>query len=601
MMRHLLLTLINILAAWTLCAGEIYVSPTGNDRNDGSREHPLQSLHMALRQAREWRRTTDPRIEGGIRIILDGGVYTMSEPLFVRPEDSGTAESPTVIRSAEGADVRLSGGIAIGNWQNDGTVWIADAPSVQGRPMIFRQLWNGDSRCMRALQFSKGFMERMIDFDANRHTITIPAPIVDGISNPSQLEMIVHQRWAIAILRVKNIQRIDGSKAEITFYEPESTLEFTHPWPQPVIGGEFGNSSFVLANVPEFVNTSGEWWQNYATGKICYMPDSDDCIDDFKLTAPMTERLVTIAGTEARPVEYISFENIRFEYSAWNRPTQKGHVTLQGGFPLTDAYKLQQEGLPWNPALENQAWIERPDAAVCVTDAANIRFDGCIFTHIGATGLDFVSSVRDSSIANCTFDDIGGTAIMVGSFAEGSHEAHIPFLRTADDRLFCERITICNNKICNATVEDWGAVGIGAGYVRDTDIVGNEVSHVNYSGICVGWGWTAHENGMRNNRICGNYVHDFALQLYDAGGIYTLSNQPNSEISDNIIENLGEAPYATNDRGFYIYLDEATDGYTIRNNRCPESRFGTNKPGPAVIWLNNGPAATPSNKYKENN
>ena len=588
-MKYVILTLINLASAWTLLAGEIHVSPAGDDRADGSRERPLLTVHQALRQAREWRRTGDPRTEGGIRIVLGGGVYEMSSPLFVRPEDSGTAESPTVICAAEGADAVLSGGVQIGGWRKEGVMWVADAPAVQGRPMIFRQLWNGSRRCLRASQFSEGVMERMIDFDPVRRTITIPAPILDGTGNPRQLEMIVHQRWAIAILRVKDI-RIDGARAEVSFLEPESTLEFTHPWPQPVIGGEFGNSSFVLTNALEFVDSPGEWWQDYATGKIYYMPCPDDRIDGFVLTAPAAARLVTVEGSDARPVEHFAFENIRFEHAAWNRPTEQGHVTLQGGFPLTDAYKLLQEGLPWSATLENQAWIERPDAAVSVRNAGSIRFDGCTFAHLGATGLDFASGVRDSSISGCTFDDIGGTAIMVGSFAEGPHEAHIPFLQTAGESLFCERIKVSGNTVSNATVEDWGAVGIGAGYVRDTEISDNCVSHVNYSGICVGWGWTPHDTGMRNNRITGNHVRDFALQLYDAGGIYTLSNQPGSEISGNTIENLGEAPYATNDRGFYIYLDEATDGYTIRDNRCPEERFGTNKPGPAVRWLHNGPA-----------
>ena len=595
-MKRLLLTLLNLAAAWTLCAGEIYVSPAGDDRADGSREHPLRTVHRALQQAREWRRTADPRTDGGIRIVLAEGVYAMNEPLFVRPEDSGTAGSPTVICAAEGGRAVLSGGVQIGGWQREGALWVADAPAVQGRPMIFRQLWSGDRRCLRAQHLPAGLMERMIDFDTERRTITIPASALENAEHTRQLEMIVHQRWAIAILRVKDI-RIDGERAEVSFLEPESTLEFTHPWPQPVIGGERGNSSFVLANAPEFVDTPGEWWQDYATGKIYYMPRPDDDIEHFSMTAPAATHLVAIEGSEARPVEYFEFENIEFENSAWNRPTERGHVTLQGGFPLTDAYKLQQEGLPWNAALENQAWTERPDAAVSVRNAARIGFSGCTFAHLAATGLDFVASVRDSSVDGCTFDDIGGTAIMVGSFAEGAHEAHIPFLQTADERLFCDGISICGNIVRNATVEDWGAVGIGAGYVRNTDISGNEVSHVNYSGICVGWGWTAHENGMRNNRITGNYVHDFARQLYDAGGIYTLSNQPGSEISCNVIEGLGEAPYATNDRGFYIYLDEATDGYTIRDNRCPEERFGTNKPGPAVRWSGNGPDARPKNRF----
>ncbi len=94
---------------------------------------------------------------------------------------------------------------------------------------------------------------------------------------------------------------------------------------------------------------------------------------------------------------------------------------------------------------------------------------------------------------------------------------------------------------------------------------------------------------MRNNRITGNHVHHFGGQLYDTGGIYTLSNQPGSIIKDNRIEHLIKAPYATNDRGFYIYFDEATDGFTVENNYCPDAEFGYNRPGPAMIIRNNGP------------
>jgi len=60
--------------------------------------HEGESIHNALRQAREWRRTNDPRCQGGITITLEAGRYYMYEPLFLRPEDSGTKESPLVIR-----------------------------------------------------------------------------------------------------------------------------------------------------------------------------------------------------------------------------------------------------------------------------------------------------------------------------------------------------------------------------------------------------------------------------------------------------------------------------------------------------------------------
>lgn len=80
---------------------------------------------------------------------------------------------------------------------------------------------------------------------------------------------------------------------------------------------------------------------------------------------------------------------------------------------------------------------------------------------------------------------------------------------------------------------------------------------------------------MRNNRIVANYVHDFARQLYDVGGIYTPSSQPGSEIKNNRIEDLHKAPYATNDRAFYIYFDEATDGYTVTGNWCRRNSSAT--------------------------
>ena len=79
-------------------AGEIWISPQGNDFNDGTRPSPKATLTSALRQAREWRRTDDERVRGGITICMEGGTYALYEPVFIRPEDSGTEDSPTVIR-----------------------------------------------------------------------------------------------------------------------------------------------------------------------------------------------------------------------------------------------------------------------------------------------------------------------------------------------------------------------------------------------------------------------------------------------------------------------------------------------------------------------
>ena len=601
-----------IFLGWfpSLFAGEIYVSLQGNDKNPGTKEAPFNTLNRAIKQAREWRRLNRSEVAGGIYIRLEEGVYAQRNSLFLRPEDGGTSDSPTVICAVDGAHPVISGGVAVTGWKRGCNhsaipeklkqkIWSAEAPLIGNRRVETRQMWVNGHKVQRAAQFPDGGLERMIDFNPEEQTITIPVSQSvnsERLQNAGQLEMIVHQRWAIAILRVKSIDVKDG-QAVVRFHEPESHLEFAHPWPQPVIGGEKGNSSFCLTNALELLDQPGEWFQEYPSGTIYYYPQASENMETAEVIIPTLETLVTIDGTLSRPVKHIQFDGITFEHTSWMRPSYQGHITLQGGFPLLDAYKLQEPGLPEKAELENQAWITRPETAIRVRGAEHIDFKRCTFRHLSSTGLDYEWAVTASSVEDCQFTDIGGTALLVGAFPDGGFETHIPFI-PADVRELCSHITIRNNFISNVTNEDWGCVGIGAGYVRNMDISHNEVCHLNYSGICVGWGWTSLESGMCNNRIEANYVHHFARRLYDAGGLYTLSNQPGSVMRNNRIEHLIEAPYATNDRAFYIYLDEATDGYTMENNWCPAERFDSNRPGKKNVWKNNGPQVADSIKYK---
>ena len=528
-MRQTLTCILFFIATRCFC-GEIIVGP---DKN----------LHEALRQAREWRRTNDPRCQGGITIIIEAGRYYMNEPLFLRPEDSGTKESPLVIRGRGTLNSFIYGDPR----QRHTQLWPLKE-QVDSLPLS--KYDNG---------LPKKGMERIIDFNTTDRTITIPTPPKEVLSllnshlspltsHLSPLEMVVHQRWAIAILRVKEM-KVEGDKTIVSFMEPESRLEFEHPWPQPVIGGEKGNSSFLLRTT-----------------------EQRDGI----------EQLVIVDGAN-----YVRFEGITFDKTCWNRPLHKGHVTLQGGMPLVDAYKLKENpGLPWDEGLENQAWIERPVSAVTVRNAHHIEFNSVLFQNLASTALDFVDNVSDCMVQKCTFGNIGGTAIMGGSFAESPREVHRPYTDLAKR---CQRLTIDQNFIVDAANEDWGAVAIAMGYVRDCTISRNFVNRVSYSGICVGWGWTPHDTGMQNNRIVGNQVMHYACQLYDAGGIYTLSNQPGSIIKDNKISQPYPAPYATNNRGFCIYLDARTDGFTIENNTTEDrlirrDEIGDNHPGPNLIF-----------------
>lgn len=135
--------------------------------------------------------------------------------------------------------------------------------------------------------------------------------------------------------------------------------------------------------------------------------------------------------------------------------------------------------------------------------------------------------------------------------------------------------------IDNVTTEFQGACGIAAGYPRSIDIEHNEVGHVNYTGISVGYGWTsAITNAMSGNKIDYNNIHDIVQILADGSSIYTLSNQ--SPGSENYVHDFSQSKWAD----YWIqgmYMDEQTAGFTVAHNvmvNAPTSIFqnanGTN-------------------------
>jgi len=106
----------------------------------------------------------------------------------------------------------------------------------------------------------------------------------------------------------------------------------------------------------------------------------------------------------------------------------------------------------------------------------------------------------------------------------------------------------------------------------------------------MGWGWSATPNVMKNNTIIGNSIHHFGKHNYDCAGIYTLSAQPNSLISQNVIDSIYKAPYAhLPSHWFYIYSDEGSSYFSVKDNWTPSEKYLQNANGPGNVWANNGP------------
>lgn len=546
------------------------------------------AIEKALQQARE-----DRRLNGAedVCIRLQAGTYRLNQTITVRPEDSG-------IRIVSDGNAVVSGGVKITGWKKQGGMYVADVPEFNGRPLEFRQLWVNGRKADRArdvADFEK--MYRIRNIDKKNEILYVPAAAVKKILGERHAEMVIHEMWCVANLRIKGI-KVQGDSAAVTFHQPESHIHFMHPWPSPMVTKDGHNSAFYLTNAKSLLDTPGEWYLDAKEQKVYYIPRKGEDMAKADVEAPAVETLMKIEGTPDAPVKGITIEGVTFSYATWMRPSISGHAPLQAGMFMTEAYKVRPKIIRPNGdhKLDNQGWVGRPAAAVSVRCAEDINFKGCTIEHCASTGIDFFEYTKGGSISRSTIRDVGGNGILAGSFGPEAHEAHLPYNPT-DSRIICTGLTIENNLITDVTNEDWGCVGIGAGYVRGIRILHNEISEVSYSGISMGWGWNQQPCAMADNRVKGNLIHHYAKHMYDTAGIYTLGAQPHSFVEENVVRDIYSPGYAHDpNHWFYLYTDEGSSCIMVRNNWTPTEKYLKNANGPCNIWENNGPAVNDSIK-----
>ena len=590
------LTLLFSCLFFVLFANDIWISTKGNDKNDGSADYPLNTLHAAIHKAREMRRVNALGVDEEIKIVLKEGVFYLYETINIRAEDSGTIDSPTIITAEDGADVVISGGIPITKWKDNGKYWVADVPDFNGRPLDFRQLWiNGKKAVLARDVVDFEDMNRIMHNDIENQLLWVPTKAVEDILDAPYAEMVLHQMWCISNLRIKSID-VSGDSAAVRFHNPESRLQFVRPWPSPMTtpGSE---SAFYLTNAIELLDQPGEWFHDFKEQKLYYLARENEDINSFEAIVPAIETLVEINGTLDRPVENITFKNIKFSHTTWMRPSLKGHVPLQAGMYLTEAYRInpimEREG---NHNLDNQGWLGRPAAAVSISGSKNIDFDRCTFTNLASTGLDYKHGNNGGKVEGSLFSDIGGNGIVIGSFSPSAHETHYPY-NPRDLREVCSGQKIVNNLIDNVANDDWGGIGIAAGYVNNILIAHNEIREVSYTGISLGWGWNNNPGVMRNNTVFANHIHHYAKHMYDVAGIYTLGNQPGTMITENYVHDIYTPGYVhIPTHWFYLYTDEGSSFITVKDNWTEGEKFLQNANGPGNVWENNGPMVNDSIK-----
>ncbi len=279
-----------------------------------------------------------------------------------------------------------------------------------------------------------------------------------------------------------------------------------------------------------------------------------------------------VQGTLERPAHDIRFEGITFAHGSWLQPSRLGHVDMQANFTMPQTNLLVRPSPGYAPlgpglALFSPVLAEavRSPANVILDAARAIAFERCAFVHLGGAGLDIRHGSQDNVISGSRFEDIAGSAIQIGDVND-HHPADL-------------RAVVRNNQVTNCYIADAAnyyiaGVGIFAGYTDGTTIAHNEITHLPYTGISVGWGWGETDEGggayyqpigfdrptvSQNNRIEYNHVHHVMQQLWDGAGIYTLGSMPGTIIRGNHVHDNPGVPGG-------IYLDEGSAHIEVTGN-----------------------------------
>lgn len=559
---------------------ELFVAPDGSDSADGSAAHPFRTLARAQAAVRTRNAGAD------VTVTLADGVYRLDRPLAFAPEDGGQEGLSVTWQAAKGAHPVIAGSVAVTEWRlhdKARDLYVARVPAGTDT----RQLWVNDQLAPRG---RIAIDRNAVRFDTEG--LTLDAATLADLKGVDQIDRLEVEGTGFFTNRIAVAERLDGARLRMRQPGWANNIWGYDTLAKPVSPE---HARLYLGNALGFVRRPGEWYLDPRGGRLYLRPPAGADPARLKVELPRLPYLVAIAGTPDRPVRDLAFKGLRFSYTSWLGPSSaEGYANQQSGAYLTGA----TAGYPADPigtcswgcrAFETRRndWAQIP-AAVQVSAAERVSFDGNVFAHLGQVALGIGNDAathasgtglgaRSIVVERNVFTDLAAGAIVAGGIGRSAHHP-------ADPRLADRNITIRNNRIAAVSKVFKDNSAVLSTYVDNALILHNDVSDVPYDAIDIGWGWGLNDQGgnpiyrmaergyydhvanlvydtptlHRNTIVAYNRIHGAKRLFEDGGAIYNLSASPGTIIAENYVSDIPGK--------IALYLDEGSKGIVVRDN-----------------------------------